>query len=157
MKSITEFANFTLANGLKAKAALTADGKTAEEIQQNIGETFKYEGDKLKHFINAIGVAEQNPEKLKRVLVVSLAEGETAPAKATLVEETHYIPEFIDAVKYQAPQKSDVKGGRSSRGGGNKPSGPKSSPWGMSPEEKAAKLKGSAAAKASAAAKTATK
>jgi len=144
MKSITEFANYTLANGLKAKLTLTADGKTAEEIIQNIGETFKYEGDKLKHFINAIGVAEQNPEKLKRVLVISLAEGEVAPAKALQVEETHYVPEFIVETKYQAPQKADAKGGRSNRGGGNKPSGPKSSPWGMSPEEKAAKNKGAA-------------
>jgi len=145
MKSITEFANFTLANGLKAKAALTEGGKTAEEITQSIGETFKYAGDKLKHFINAIGVAEQNPEKLKRVLVVTLAEGEAAPVKALLVEETHYIPEFIVETKYQPLQKADAKGGRANqRGGGNKPSGPKSSPWGMSPEEKAAKNKGAA-------------
>lgn len=144
MKSITEFANFTLTNGLKAKATLAAGGKSEEEISQSIGETFKYEGDKLKHFINAINVAEQNTEKLKRVVVVSLAEGETAPAKAIKVEETHYVPEFLIETKYQPPQKAE-KGGRPNRGGGNKSSGPKSSPWGMSPEEKAAKNKGPAA------------
>ena len=145
MKSITEFTSFTLANALKSKATLVEGGKSLEEIQQSLGETFKYEGDKLKHFINAVDVAGQNPEKLKRVLVVSLAEGETAPAKAVKVEETHYIPEFLVEAKFQAPQKTDAKGGRPNRGGKAKPSGPKSSPWGMSPEEKAAKNKGPAA------------
>lgn len=148
MKSITEFTSFTLTNALKTKASLTEGGKSPEEIQQSLGETFKYEGDKLKHFVNALEVAGQNPEKLKRILVVSLAEGETAPAKAIKVEETHYIPEFIVENKFQAPQKADAKGGRPgarSGGGKGKPSGPKSSPWGMSPEEKAAKNKGPAA------------
>ena len=78
MKSVTEFTNFTLAQGLKAKTALTAEGKNAEEIQQSLGATFKLEGDKLKYFFNAIDVAGQNMESLRRVLVVSLAEGENA-------------------------------------------------------------------------------
>lgn len=142
MKSITEFASFTLANGLKAKAALTEGGKSPEEVQTSLGETFKYEGDKLKHFINALDVAGQNPDKLRRVLVVTLAEGENAPAKAVKVEETTYVPEFLVESK-QVPQKVEAgkfgsRGG--GKGGGNK-SGPKSSPWGMSPEEKAAKNK----------------
>lgn len=138
MKSITEFANFTLTNALKAKAALIESGKPVEEMQKSLGETFKYDGDKLKHFLNAIDVASQNPEKLKRVLVVSLVEGEVAPAKSIQVEETHYIPEFLVETKFQPPQKNDSRGGRPNRGG-NKSGGPKSSPWGMSPEEKAAK------------------
>ncbi|MES2856638.1 MAG: hypothetical protein V4692_12280, partial [Bdellovibrionota bacterium] len=82
MKSVTEFANFTLASGLKAKSALTTEGKSAEEVQTSLGETFKYEGDKLKYFMAALDVAEANKENLKRVLVVSLAEGENAPAKS---------------------------------------------------------------------------
>lgn len=153
MKSITEFASFTLANGLKAKATLTEGGKTPEEIQTSLGETFKYADDKLKHFIAALEVAAQNPDKLRRVLVISLAEGEVAPPKAVKVEETHYLPEFLVETK-MVPQKAEAgKFGKSNRGGGNKTSGPKSSPWGMSPEEKAAKNKGAAAAKAAAAAK----
>lgn len=154
MKSITEFASFTLANGLKAKNALTEGGKSPEEIQTSLGETFKYEGDKLKHFVSALDVAAANPEKLKRVVVASLAEGEATPAKAIKVEETVYIPEFLIETK-MVPQKAEA--GKFGRGGGKggdrKSSGPKSSPWGMSPEEKAAKLKSSAAAKAAATAK----
>lgn len=142
MKSVTEFPSFKLVQGLKAKAALTAEGKTAEEIQTNLGETFKLEGDKLKYFINALEVAGQNPDKLNRVVVMTLAEGETAPNKATKVEELHYVPEFFSAPK--APEVKAAGGGRGGRGGGprpggNKSSGPKESPWGLSPEQKAAK------------------
>ena len=137
MKSVTEFANVTLQMGLKTKAALVAAGKTAEEIATGLGEAFKYEGDKLKHFVNALEVATQNPENLKRVLVVSLAEGEKAPAKAVQGEAHHYVPEFhTDAKKVHsnAPAKSGGKGGRG-KGGGKA----KESPWGLSPEEKEAK------------------
>lgn len=137
MKSVTEFPIFTLDRALKTKASLTAEGKTPEEIQQNLGETFKYEGDKLKYFINALDVAGQNTTNLKRVIVVSLSEGEKAPAKATQVEEMHYVPEFTVDAKAASAQKGDDKGGRRPRrgGGGDK----KGSPWGLSPEEKAAK------------------
>jgi hypothetical protein len=145
MKSVTEFMNFTLNNGLKAKTALAAEGKTPEEIQASLGETFKMEGDKLKYFFNAIDVAGQNPEKLKRVLVVSLAEGENPPAKATQVDEMHYVPEFLIDTKMQVQAKPDPKA-RGQQRGGNKGGGdrPKGSPWGMTPEEKAAKNKGAA-------------
>lgn len=139
MKAITEFPNFTLAKGLKAKTELTAAGKTPEEISASIGETFKYEGDKLKHFINSLDVAGANAEGLKRVMVVTLTEGETAPPKATKVEETTYIPEFLITT---APTKTAEQGKGKF---GKKRDGPKSSPWGMSPEEKAAKNKGAAA------------
>ncbi|MBC7420246.1 MAG: hypothetical protein H7328_05910 [Bdellovibrio sp.] len=153
MKSVTEFMNFTLTNGLKAKTALAAEGKTPEEIQTSLGETFKMEGDKLKHFFNAIDVAGQNPDKLKRVLVVNLAEGETAPAKAIQVEEAHYVPEFLNEVKFVAPVKAEAGGrGRQPQraGGKGNSTAPKGSPWGMTPEEKALKAKGAAAAKAAA-------
>jgi hypothetical protein len=146
MKAVTEFPSYTLTKGITAKNALTAEGKTPEDIQASIGETFKYEGDKLKHFINAVDVAAQNGTNLKRVLVVSLNEGEATPAKSTKVEEHYYVPEFLITAA-PAPQKTDAKGGRpgGGRGGGGgkgKGSGaPKSSPWGLSPEEKAAKNK----------------
>jgi len=140
MKAVTEFPSFVLAKAIPTKTALTAEGKTAEEIQASIGETFKLEGDKLKHFVASLDVAAQNPTNLRRILVVSLAEGEAAPAKAVQVEEHYYVPEFL-VMSAPKPAATDGKGGPR-RGG--KPGGkgaPKSSPWGMSPEEKAAKNK----------------
>lgn len=149
MKSVTEFWNVHLQKGLKTKADLTAAGKTPEEIQTAIGESHKYEGDKLKHFMHAMDVAAQNATGLSRVLVVSLAEGENAPPKAVKVEETHYIPEFQSAPRPVNTQKADAKGGpgKGRAGGGGRGKGgggPKESPWGLSPEQKAAKKGGGA-------------
>jgi hypothetical protein len=152
MRSVTEFANFTLNQALQKKNALTAEGKTPEEIQTSLGEAYKFEGDKLKYFINAIDVAGQNPTNLKRVLIISLTEGEAAPPKATKVEEMHYVPEYYSEVKPVAKDEAQAAGGRGGRGGGGGRGGPgggrgggrgdsktKSSPWGLTPEEKAAK------------------
>lgn len=147
MKSVSEFANFTLTNGLKQKAALAAEGKTAEEIQQSLGEAFKLEGDKLAYFMNALGVAEQNAENLKRVLIMSLSEGERVPAKATKIDELFFVPEFHVDAKRASPKKDDRKGGRGGRSGKGSKGGPKESPWGLSPEEKAAKTGKGAGAK----------
>lgn len=141
MRSVTEFNFIALDKGLKTKAALAAEGKSPEEIQTSLGESFKLEGDKLKYFSAALDVAGQNPQNLKRVLVVALNEGEAAPPKAVKVEEMHYVPEYMVTSK---PVATESKGGRG-KGRGRR-DGPKSSPWGMSPEEKAAK-KGSASAK----------
>ncbi len=137
MKSVTEFWAINLQKGLKTRAELVAAGKTPEEIQTEIGTSFKMEGDKLKHFINAMEVASQNPDKLGRVLVVTLNEGETAPPKAVKIEETHYIPEFQADPRPVNTQKV-VRGGGGKRDGKGK-GGPKTSPWGLTPEEKAAK------------------
>lgn len=145
MKNITEFATFTLNKGASAKAALAAEGKSPEEIQTSLGETFKFEGDKLKHFVASLDVAAANATNLRRVLVVSLAEGEAAPARATKVDEHYYI---ADLLVTSAPKAQTEDGGRGFKGGkgrgGKGGGGPKSSPWGMSPEEKAAKNKGGA-------------
>ena len=139
MKSVTEFWSVNLNKGLKTKADLLAGGKTPEEIQTAIGESFKMEGDKLKHFMAAMEIATQNPDKLARVLVVSLNEGETAPPKAVKIEESHYIPEFQADPRPVNMQKSEMRGGG---GKGKRKDGPKSSPWGLTPEEKAAKKGG---------------
>jgi hypothetical protein len=136
MKAITEFPSFTLNRAMQAKTALSAEGKSPEEIQASLGETFKFEGDKLKYFVNAIEVALTNKENLKRILVLSLNEGESAPAKAVQIEEAHYVPEFLILTKPVAASKTDRKGGR--QGGRDSKKG---SPWGLSPEEKAAKNK----------------
>lgn len=146
MKSVTEFWNHTLAKGVKAKEALVAAGKTAEEIAAGLGETFKYEGDKLKHFVNALEVAIANPEKLSRVLVVQLGEGEKAPEKAVQVEEHHYVPDFQQEARKVNLTKNDPRGA----GGGKRQDNKgkvKTSPWGLTPEEKAAKKGGGAAKK----------
>lgn len=140
MKSVTEFWSVNLNKGLKAKAELAAGGKTPEEIQTAIGETFKMEGDKLKHFINAMEVASQNPEKLAKVLVVTVAEGETAPPKAVKMDESHYIPEFMSDPRKVNTEKFDRNA--ANKGKGKRDGGPKSSPWGLTPEEKAAKKGG---------------
>lgn len=137
MKSVTEFPNHRLLQGLKTKSALAAEGKTPEEIEAALAESFKLEGEKVKYFVNALEVAGQNLEKLNRVVVLSLNEGESAPAKATKVDELYYVPQFIIPPAPPQTTKADPR----ARGGGdrNKKSGPKSSPWGLSPEEKAAK------------------
>jgi hypothetical protein len=157
MKSVTEFANFNLTQGLKTKASLLAEGKTAEEIQVGLGEAFKIEGDRLKYFVNALDIASQNQEGLKRVLVLSLAEGENAPAKSTKIEELVYVPEFHVHLNRPPDKKSDgrdKRGGKGRQGGGK--GGPKESPWGLSPEEKAAKNNKKIVPKADGAAKAPT-
>jgi hypothetical protein len=139
MKSVTEFWNVTLIKGINAKTALAAEGKTPEEISTSLGEKFKMEGDKLKYFVSAIEVAGQNMEKLSRILVVSLNEGEKAPAKAVKVEEMHYVPEFQAAPGGVVTKKDKMAAQKDNKKGKG---GPKESPWGLSPEQKAAKKAG---------------
>ncbi len=155
MKSVTEFANVTLNLGLKAKDALAAEGKAAEELLAGLGEKFKMEGEKLKHFWNALEVALKHPENLKRVLVQSYSEGESAPPKAEKVEEHHYTPDFhVDpkkATAVKADDKNGRGGGRGGAGRGGKGGGKgaeKESPWGLSEEQKKAKKLAQSAAAA---------
>jgi len=123
MKSVTEFPSHLLTRGIEAKAALVAQGKSPEEIQASLGETFKLEGDRLKHFFNSLDVADQNPG-LRRIMVVSLAEGEKAPAKAVLVDGHHYVPEFLVLAQPQQPGRDGRGGkGRPGRGGGGRGGG----------------------------------
>ena len=149
MKSITEFSQPTLQKFLAAKATLTAEGKTAEEITTAIGETFKMEGDKLK-FIFAAADLVVEQKAFRRVLVASIAEGEAAPAKYTKVEDNYYLVEIMDMFKPMAaaaaPAGKGFGRGGGQRGGGKASGAPKSSPWGASPEEIAAKKKASALA-----------
>lgn len=157
MKAVTEFASFTLNAANKIKATLTAEGKSPEEIQTTLGATYKLEGEKLGYFITALDVAAANNENLKRVLVVRLAEGENAPAKAVKTDDIAIYAEAMVQYRPQQPKKDEGKrGGRGGKGGkGGGRGEPKSSPWGMSPEEKAAKLAKSQASQAALAAKKA--
>jgi hypothetical protein len=134
MKAVTEFASFILRKAGQSHAALVAEGKTPEEIQASLGEAFKYEGDKVKYFINAIEIFNLNAENTTRVLVMSAAEGETAPPRSKKVDELYYLPEIM---VINAKNKPGVKPEPKKRGG--RDGGKKESPWGLSPEEKAAK------------------
>lgn len=149
MKSITEFAQPVLQKVLAAKTALASEGKSPEEIATSLGETFKLEGDKLKYIQAAADLVVGKPS-VRRVIVTSFAEGETAPAKYQKVEDTHYLVETLELIKPAAPAAAPGKGGRGGpRQGGNKGGGaPKTSPWGASPEEIEAKKKASKAAAA---------
>jgi hypothetical protein len=153
MKSVTEFANVTLNLGLKAKDALVAEGKGAEELLAGLGEKFKMEGEKLKHFWNALEVAVKHPENLKRILVQTYNEGENAPPKAEKVEEHHYTPDFHVDPKKATAVKADDRNGRGGKGGGRGgkgggKGGEKESPWGLSEEQKKAKKLAQSAAAA---------
>jgi hypothetical protein len=145
MKAVTEFSVFTINKAIQAKAALAAEGKTPEEIRENLGQSFKLEGEKLGYFIQSLDIVSTNTQNLKRVVIVKLAEGEKAPAKAVQVEELHFIPEFyvqVQPAQSAAPSSRGGRGGKGGKGGNNKGAGgPKSSPWGLSPEEKAMKNK----------------
>lgn len=142
MKSITEFAQHTLQKVSTAKAALTAEGKTPEEISAAIGESFKYEGDKLKYALAASDLT-NGQTAIRRVMVATFAEGETVPAKYQKIDDTYYLIENLITTKVDMTAAA-AKPGRGGPGG-RKQGGPKSSPWGMSPEELAAKKKGPAA------------
>lgn len=139
MKSISEFQSFTLQKISAAKTQLLADAKTPEEVSAAIGETFKLEGDKLRYALAASDLI-KDKTSVRRVIIVGFAEGETVPPKYQKVEEDYYLVELVETRPAVQAATSDKRGGPR-RGGGNKPSGPKSSPWGMSPEEKAAKNK----------------
>ena len=143
MKSVTEFWSVHLFKGLTTKEGLVTEGKTPEEIEQALGTSFKFEGDKLKHFVNALEVAGQNRDGLSRVLVVTLAEGEKAPAKAAQIGEAYYVPEFLIAPK-PVVGKSDRKANSGPKKGKGRP---KESPWGPIPEQAAPKAAKPAAKK----------
>ena len=141
MKSITEFQPTTLQKILAAKASLTAEGKSAEEISAAIGETFKYEGDKIKYALAAAELA-KDQTSIRRVLVATFGEGEKPAPMYQQVEDTYYKVETFSAAPVAKAEKVDPRNAR--RGGGGKGAGqggPKGSPWGMTPEEKAAKNK----------------
>lgn len=144
MKAVTEFPGFTLNKAIEARNALVTEGKTPEEIQAALGTSYKLEGEKLTCFINSIEIASKRSGNLKRVVVLRLGEGETNPPPgATKVEELYYVPEILNLTVAAPHEKPDPKGGkRGQRGGkGGGKGGPKESPWGLSPEEKAAKNK----------------
>jgi hypothetical protein len=118
MKTMTEFNGFQIKGALAKQAELAAAGKTPEEIPAAMGEAYKLEGDKLKFFMNALAhaQAQKHPETIKRVLVMSLAEGEKAPHGAAQVEEHYYLAETYP--QPASKQKAHGRGDRDERGRG---------------------------------------
>lgn len=141
MKSITEFQPTTLQKILAAKTALTAEGKSPEEISAAIGETFKFEGEKIKYALAAADLA-KDQSSIRRVLVATFGEGEKPAPMYQQVEDTYYKVETFSAAPVAKAEKVDPRNARRGGGaGGKREGGPKGSPWGMTPEEKAAKNK----------------
>jgi hypothetical protein len=97
MKTITEFSGFTLKDALKKYAELSSGepAKTPEEISQAMGEAFKLQDEKLKLFLAALEMVKERNERLKRVVVMTLAENEKAPHGAEKREEHFFLPEFF--------------------------------------------------------------
>ena len=139
MKVITEFPGYILSRAIQSKNALIAEGKTLEEALASLGETFKFEGDKLKHFLKTLEVT-ANVENVRRVIVMTIAEGENPPARSTKVEEFYYVSD-IPVLTGSKPGDKPAPKGKGGKGKGGRDGKPKESPWGLSPEEKAAKNK----------------
>jgi hypothetical protein len=130
MKTLTEFTATTLANAAKAKQELIAAGKTPEELPAALGEALKVEGDKLSLLLSALDtLGEKAPKDLKRVVVLSLGEGEKAPAGSKQVEDKCFLIENY-AMPSKGPQgagphddkkgRGDKRGGGKGRGGGGR-------------------------------------
>jgi hypothetical protein len=138
MKAVTEFPGFILANALIKMKSLTTEGKSPEEVQASLGEAFKFEGEKLSHFVKVLGVVGENTNNVRRVVVMTLNEGEAAPARSTKIDDFYYVVDIPVLTGSKPGQKPEPKG-RGGKGGKNQDRGAKESPWGLSPEEKAAK------------------
>lgn len=118
MRTVTEFAALTIKNAAKTQQELTAAGKTAEELPAAMGEALKLEGDRLNHLLGALEVAGNRLDDLKRVLVIALNEGETAPSGAQQKGEQWLIAEyFAPLVKKGAHPAEDRSGKRGDKRG----------------------------------------
>ena len=127
MKLVTEFSVFSLKGAAPRHAELVAAGKTAEEIEQSLGESLKLEGDKLKHFIRSLEASAGKTDGLKRVLVASFGEEEKPPRDAHKIDEHWYVLEAFSAPRPPAPPKDarggKGRGGKGRGGGGGRPNG----------------------------------
>lgn len=143
MKTITEFfgkslkaieeklpAITTEATGT-ATETLKAEGKSEEEITAGLPEaikaavaaklleTDKLEGDKLAMCLAAIEAVKGQRGSLKRVIVMTAAEGEKAPAGAREIDGKYYVAEFFAEAgrPVAAESRDDRFGGKGKRDG----------------------------------------
>lgn len=167
MKTITEFFGMSLKTiaekvpGITAEAtttateALKAEGKSEEEMAAALPEAIKaavaakfaeqkLEGDKLAMCLAAIEVAKGVRGNLKRIVVMTGAEGEKAPAGAKEIDGKFYVAELFPEAARAAPKddrgdrfggkgKRDGKGGKGGRDGKGRGDGERA-PRGDRPE-----------------------
>lgn len=125
MKTLTEFNGFQLSQAIKTLSEHTASGKTPEEAQQLLLESLKLEGDRAKWFGHALELQKKKTNPLKRVVVMSLGEGEKLPENLQKFEEHYFMVEtFPEPPKPQNEKrpfdgkfKGKKKGKRGGRGG----------------------------------------
>ncbi|MCM2276870.1 MAG: hypothetical protein NDJ89_02190 [Oligoflexia bacterium] len=120
MKTLTEFPAATLKNAFKAQQDLQTAGKTPEELPQALGEALKLEGDKLAYLFSALELVGPKLNDLKRVVVLSLNEGEKAPSKALQKEDKYFVAEYFPPMPGKGPAGRPAHGGK---GKGDKPRG----------------------------------
>jgi len=137
MRSVTEFPVHKLNLAFTKRSELLTAGKSPEEIATEMGTAFKLEGDKLKYFLAAIDVAQENTANLARILVVQFAEGESVSPKAKKFEDFYCLPEFAKDPKAPVMKAEVIRGGAGKRN--DKKGGPKESPYGLSTDQKAEK------------------
>ena len=126
MKTITEFFGPVLGAAIAKDKELAASGKTAEELpaarEQLMTELTKFEGEKLKHFLAALDAVGNKADRLKRVVVWQVAEGEKGPKAALTREGFSYIVEYFanphQNAKPSEGRDDDRRGGRRDRNGG---------------------------------------
>ncbi len=126
MKTITEFSVTTIKNALKTREELTTAGKTPEELPAALGEALKLEGDKLTILLGALEVVEKKTNDLKRVVVLTIAEGEKAPQGAVQKDAHYFNIEFYPPLPGQERKgrgQGGEKGGRDGKGRGDKRGG----------------------------------
>lgn len=118
MKTITEFNAATLAKVSQTQKDLTAAGKTPEEMPAAMAEATKMSEDKLKHAAAAAEAVGEKLKDFKRVVVLQLAEGETAPSGALVKDGHAYVSEYYSQMVMQKPEPKAERGrgGRGDRG-----------------------------------------
>lgn len=86
-----------------------------EDLEKAITENFKLEGEKLEYFKNALNVIDKRRfQDLKRVMIVTFADGEKQPPDAKKIDEHYYVAEYMASLNPPKPQRGR---GRHARGG----------------------------------------
>jgi len=125
MKHITEFFGHSLTAALVKDKELAASGKSPEELasarEQLLTELTKFEGDKLKHFMAALEAIAAKPDRIKRVVVWQVSEGEKAPKAALARDGFIYLVEHFPHAHGPAQpgrkQEENRRGQKGKRGG----------------------------------------
>jgi hypothetical protein len=123
MKTITEFNSIVFSDTLAKLQTWTTENKTAEEIETLVGEATKLEGERIKLLLNAVEITKTKMSHLKRVVVLTAAEGEKAP-DGMIAKDAHFflIEHHSTAPRKEAPKDDSFGGkgfGKDKKRGGN--------------------------------------